>query len=74
MPKKTKWYIITAVDHASKFGFARMYKSKSSKVAADFLYRLKYLIQHHIDNIQTDNGSEFGNYFERAVDKKIIQR
>ena len=48
--------------------------SMISKVAADFLYRLKYLIGQHIDNIQTDNGSEFDNYFERTVDKLNIQR
>jgi hypothetical protein len=29
-----KRYIIEAVDHASKLGYARMYKTKSSKVAA----------------------------------------
>jgi len=39
-----KRYILTSVDHASKFGYARMYKNKSSKVAADFLYRLQYII------------------------------
>ncbi|MCK4401327.1 hypothetical protein KAW08_03365 [bacterium] len=37
-----KRYILTAVDHASKLGYARMYKSHSSKAAADFLYRLQY--------------------------------
>jgi len=69
-----KRYIITAVDHASKFGFARMYKTKSSKAATDFLYRLNYLIQQPIENIQTDNGSEFACYFEKAVGKLKIER
>jgi len=32
-----KRYILTAVDHASKLGYARMYKNKSSRSAADFL-------------------------------------
>jgi len=36
-----KRYILTAVDHATKLGYARMYKNKSSRVAADFLYRLR---------------------------------
>jgi hypothetical protein len=69
-----KRYIVTAVDHASKLGYARMYKTKSSKIAADFLYRLNYLVQHQMENIQTDNGSEFENYFERAVKKLNIDR
>ncbi len=34
--------------------------------AADFLLRLNHLFQDKIDNIQTDNGSEFLKYFEKA--------
>lgn len=66
--------ILTAVDHASKLGFARMYKTKSSKSAADFLYRLPYLINQPIVNLQTDNGSEFANYFEEVSIKLGIHR
>ena len=62
-----KRYILTAVDHASKLGYARMYKNRSSKAASDFLYRLRYLMNQPIENIQTDNGSEFAHYFERAA-------
>ena len=62
-----KRYILTAVDHSSKFGYARMYKSHSSKAAADFLYRLQYLINQRILNLQTDNGSEFVKYFEQVA-------
>ena len=69
-----KRYILTAVDHATKLGYARMYKTKSSRVARDFLYRLRYLIDHPIDNIQTDEGSEFALEFERATVKLGIQR
>ena len=54
-----KRYILTAVDHATKLGYARMYKNKSSRVATDFLYRLRYLANQPIENLQTDNGSEF---------------
>ena len=69
-----KRYILTAVDHASKLGYARMYRNKSSRVAADFLYRLCYLIDQPIENIQTDNGSEFALEFERAARELGIQR
>ena len=69
-----KRYILTAVDHATKLGYARMYKNKSSRSAADFLYRLRYLVNQPIQNLQTDNGSEFASEFERASAKLGIQR
>jgi transposase InsO family protein len=69
-----KRYILTAVDHATKLGYARMYKNKSSRSAADFLYRLRYLVDQPIENLQTDNGSEFAWEFETATAKLGIQR
>jgi transposase InsO family protein len=69
-----KRYILTAVDHATKLGYARMYKNKSSRSAADFLYRLRYLVDQPIENLQTDNGSEFAWEFERATAKLGIRR
>jgi putative transposase len=69
-----KRYILTAVDHATKLGYARMYKNKSSRSAADFLYRLRYLVNQPIENLQTDNGSEFAWEFEMATAKLGIQR
>ena len=62
------------MDHATKLGYARMYKNKSSRSAADFLYRLRYLVNQTIENLQTDNGSEFVWEFERATAKLGIQR
>ena len=61
-----KRYIITAIDVFSKIAFAHVYKTHSSYNAADFLLRLNYLFQDKIENIQTDNGSEFAKYFEKA--------
>ncbi len=61
-----KRYISTAVDHASKLGYARMYKNKSSRIATDFLYRLCYLVNQPPQNLQTDNDSEFALEFEKA--------
>ena len=69
-----KRYILTAVDHGSKLGYARMYKNKSSRSAADFLYRLRYLVAQPIENLQTDNGSEFALEFEKTSTKLGIQR
>ena len=69
-----KRYILTAADHASKLGYAWMYKNKSSRSAADFLYRLCYLVDQPIEDLQTDNGSEFALEFERAAEELGIQR
>lgn len=61
-----KRYILTAIDKYSKMAFARMYTSHNSASAADFLYRLNYLLDGKIDNTQTDNGSEFKLHFDKT--------
>jgi transposase InsO family protein len=64
-----KRYIITGIDRYSKIAFARMYTTHSSKSAEDFLYRMYYLLDGKIVNIQTDNGSEFKKHFHRGLEK-----
>ena len=64
-----KRYILTGIDVYSKIAFARMYISKSSQNAADFLKRLHYLLAGKIENIQTDNGSEFAKSFQEATNQ-----
>ena len=59
-------YIITAIDDVSRVAYARMYKSASSKSAQDFLQRLYYVLEGQVQNIHTDNGSEFHKYFIQA--------
>ena len=62
-----KRYIITAIDTTSKIAFARMYTTKSSKNAADFLQRMMYLLDHEVWNTLHDNGSEFYKHFAETV-------
>lgn len=62
----TKRYILTAIDTVSKIAFARMYTSKSSKNAADFLKRMVYLLDDTAWNTLNDNGSEFHKEFIHA--------
>lgn len=64
-----KRYIITAIDRHTKIAFARMYTSHSSASSGDFLYRLHFLLDGKIENVQTDNGSEFHRQFESACQK-----
>lgn len=62
-----KRYIVTAIDRYSKLAFARMYTTHSSGNSRDFLRRLLYLLDGKIENIQTDNGSEFKKYFDDTL-------
>ena len=62
-----KRHIFTSIDYFSKIAFARMYTTKSSKNAEDFLKRLYYVYQGKIENLQTDNGSEFQGFFEKTI-------
>jgi transposase InsO family protein len=69
-----KRYIFTGIDSFSKVAFARMYQRANSYNAADFLNRLLYLTNGKIENIQTDNGSEFEKYFNQGCQKLNLAR
>lgn len=68
-----KRYILTSIDVFTKIAFARMYTSHSSKTAADFLKRLYFLLDEKIINTQTDNGSEFAKYYEKACQELKVE-
>jgi transposase InsO family protein len=69
-----KRYVFTAIDNYTKVAFARMYKRDNSYNAEDFLNRLIYLVDGKIDNIQTDNGSEFAKCFEQGCQRMDLAR
>jgi len=69
----TKRFILTAIDNTSKIAFAHMYTTHSSRAAADFLCRLHLLVGGKMENVQTDNGSEFHGAFEEACEKLGIE-
>lgn len=64
-----KRYIFTAIDTVSKIAFARMYTTKSSRNAADFLDRFAYLLDYEVWNVGHDNGSEFHKDFQKQVEE-----
>ena len=51
-----------------------MYKGANSYNAADFLNRLLYLTEGNVENVQTDNGSEFAKYFDKACNDSYLKR
>jgi len=61
-----KRYILTAIDVEKKFAFAGAYTSHSSAAAADFLRKVIGVCPFVVDELQTDNGSEFAKHFEEA--------
>ena len=65
-------YIRTAIDRYSKIAFARMYTTAASASSEDFLRRLHFLLQGKIQNVQTDNGSEFRGSFDKTCDAMSI--
>ena len=67
-----KRYVVTAVDVEKKFAFAGAYASHSSASATDFLKKLILVVPFPIDELQTDNGSEFAKNFEDACVKLSI--
>jgi transposase InsO family protein len=69
-----KRFIFTGIDYFSKVAFARMYENANSYNAADFLNRLLWLVDGKVENIQTDNGSEFEKYFNQACQKSELAR
>lgn len=69
-----KRYVFTAIDNYSKVAFARMYKRANSYNSADFLNRLLLLTDGKIDNIQTDNGSEFEKCFNQGCQRMKLAR
>jgi len=64
----SKRYIRTGIDRYSKIAFARMYTSQKAASSEDFLHRLHFLLQGKVQNVQTDNGSEFRGAFDRACE------
>lgn len=69
-----KRYILTAIDTVSKIPFARMYTTKSSRNAADFLRRMFFLMDSSFLNALSDNGSEFYKEFLRACKELNIEK
>ncbi len=67
-------YKFTAIDTCTRIGYARIYKSKSSSNAKDFIHRLGEYMPFEIKEVHTDNGSEFLEKFQKKLDKLGIEQ
>ena len=60
---RTRRYLLTATDHASRFALAIAVQRHDSHHAARFAELVKTMFPGHIEQILTDNGSEFQGAF-----------
>jgi transposase InsO family protein len=60
-------YIVCGIDVWSRIAYAKAYSRCSSKEAKDFMLRFQTVLGENIQNIQTDNGSEFHGEFDQAI-------
>ena len=66
----TKVYQFTAIDTCTRTRVLRAYSTASSKSAQRFLDEVRRALPFPIQNINTDNGSEFLGFFDQACTGK----
>lgn len=69
-----KRYTLTAVDTETRVAFAGCYTNHGSASAADFLRKCYEALPDPPPAVQTDNGSEFAKYFDRACSALDLKR
>lgn len=62
-----KFYLFTAIDCKSRYGFIYCYKTISSASGKDFIRRVREYFPFPIAAIQTDNGSEYLLEFHKEI-------
>jgi transposase InsO family protein len=62
-----KFYIFSAIDCKSRFGFIYCYRSISSASGKDFIRRVREYFPFKIQAINTDNGSEYLLNFHKEI-------
>ena len=58
-----KLYVITSIDRRSRYVYAKVYTNLNSLLTTDFMNEMTTKIPFNIEAIKTDNGLEFGKYF-----------
>jgi len=63
-----KFYIFSAIDCKSRYGFIYCYKTISSASGKDFIRRVREYFPFEISAINTDNGSEYLLNFHKEIE------
>ena len=61
------YYIFSAIDCKSRFGFIYCYRSISSRCGKDFIRRVREYFPFPIQAVNTDNGSEYLLEFHKEI-------
>jgi transposase InsO family protein len=64
-----KYYIFSAIDCKSRFGYIYAYSTISSKSAQEFVRRVREYFPFPIQAVNTDNGSEYLLNFHKEVEE-----
>lgn len=67
-----KRYLFTAIDVQTRMAFAYAYKADSSASGQDFLRKFVKVTPFVTTHIQTDNGSEFAQHFDRSCQENDL--
>ena len=67
-----KLYVITSIDRRSRYVYAKAYTNLNSLLTTDFMNEMMTKIPFNIEAIQTDNGLEFGKYFNQYITNNNI--
>jgi len=62
------YYIFSAIDCKSRYGFIYCYRSISSRSGKDFIKRVREYFPFSIEAVNTDNGSEYLLEFHKEID------
>ena len=74
LPQKgATYYQFTAIDKYTRLSYAKVYTTKSSRKAKEFLEEAREYFGFEIKKVQTDNGSEFLGEFDRYLKEEGIQ-
>lgn len=63
-----KYYLFSAIDCKSRFGYVYAYANISSRSAQDFVKRVREYFPFPINAINTDNGSEYLLNFHKEIE------
>lgn len=67
-----RMYILTAIDIFTRTTFSIATRSHSSKTFAHFFFLIMQIFPYEIDNVLTDNGSEFKKYLDELLKQNNI--
>ncbi len=70
---KSRFYIYTLIDIFSRLAYAEYYPKLSQQLSLQVVFHAQELFGFQFAMIQTDNGSEFKDWFQAALGKARVK-